>query len=171
MPAIHGTVSRYNSGCRCQACRDAINALHRAYRAEQKAQAAACEGSALEDLELPDVGSSDPVYPDLDTDNEIRELTLAVEELRSLRLIPLTERLAHPPRPASAFSRPALVPSTRQARRPMFGARPIARAPARPTADGWTDELATAYRLYLAGIGPSPSLLALREATARRRPF
>jgi len=157
MPAIHGTVSRYNSGCRCQACRDAINALHRAYRAEQKAQAAACEGSALEDLELPDVGSSDPVYPDLDTDNEIRELTLAVEELRSLRLIPLTERLAHPPAQHRApFS---------WSRRPVTWKQRGTARTIRETTKPYIAEIDSYYRrlsLWHAGEGENPDLTALR---------
>jgi len=140
-----GTLAGYSAGCRCYRCRGAIAA----YRRERRAGGADLRQSSAA-LDIPE-----PAAP-----NPTRSRTTGYSSSPSPQSVPSVPPAARA-RPASAFSRPALVPNTRQARRPMFGARPIARAPARPTADGWTDELATAYRLYLAGAGPSPSLLAL----------
>jgi hypothetical protein len=165
MPAIHGTVSRYNSGCRCQACRDAINALHRAYRAEQKAQAAACEGSALEDLELPDVGSSDPVYPDLDTDNEVNKLAQAIAELPSYRPIPLAARLANLPTQRRApFNWSRRLPTIAKSREAQQAA--VARDQ-KAQAVAASDQEMYLLKRYLAGLGESPSLIAARRRYGR----
>jgi hypothetical protein len=132
----HGTVSGYNSGCRCCDCRAAIAAYRRERRAGGAHRVRLPEAVDLETVEpnppRPELSPS-PVFPPA-TRRPVaprRPLAVATRQLES-------------PRPAPHFGFPESSP---------------------------LDADVLALRRYLAGIGPSPSLLALREATARRRPF
>jgi hypothetical protein len=135
----HGTRSGYNSGCRCPECTEANTAASRARRERLAGRSTANRRKR----------------PALNP-------TMQVTGLVSPRALPRPRSQdATPISWTRALGGPLGLPSA-QPPRPLFGKGKPGRSGdhQRPDQEDW-DSHARLLRLYLAGAGPSPSLLAL----------
>jgi len=142
----HGIRSGYNWGCRCAACTEANTAASR-----ERRQGRAARSRGQQDRK--------PLSARL-----VHEPTRAVSEDRGGSLLPTVSQV--PARPESTA--PLLltggilgIDGRQPVIRPAGSARPARRV---TTVSSW-DEYARLLKLYLAGVGPSPSLLALAAET------
>jgi hypothetical protein len=171
--ADHGTVGSYTHGCRCLACTRALRDYRRQRRAEGLDGGSRAETSY--DLALPDVGSSDPVYPELDADDipELEHRERGVRRLPALpvstspshgyRQIPLAVRLAQMPsahRSPFSWKRSAITTRAtggQQGQQDQQGSRNA------QAAVEW-DDYARRLSLWHASRGENPDLVTLRQA-------
>jgi hypothetical protein len=131
----HGTRSGYNNGCRCPFCTEANTAASRSRRQRIAGRSERVRTLVRQPICMPTVARTTTPLP---------------------RAGPTSKRVLHGPR--------LLRASAAQPPRSLFGKRPIGRTRDDQSAarDDW-DTYARLLKLYLAGMGPSPSLLALKD--------
>ena len=133
----HGTRSGYNNGCRCPSCTEANTAASRARR-----ERIAGLGGGVR--------------------------TPVLQPIRTPAAVRMTTPVPVPgPTPKPVLQGPRLLgPSAMQPTRNLFGKRSVGRTKVAQSAgrDDW-GTYARLLKLYLAGVGPSPSIRALEDET------